>query len=97
MIITLPDEIREELERKAKNAGFHSIEKYVTELIQTDEGPNTIPEPSPGAKFTVNNREELEAKLLEGINTRGDVLVDHSFWEQRRKAAADQANSGVPQ
>jgi hypothetical protein len=53
MNITLPDEIREELEPKAKIAGFSSLEKYVAELVHTDDGPIAVPEPLPNARYAV--------------------------------------------
>jgi hypothetical protein len=94
MNITLPDEMREELELKAKIAGFSSVEKYVAELVHTDEGPIAVSNPPTGACYAVSTREELVAKLLEGQNTAGDVVAAPDFWEGRLKAAQERANKG---
>jgi hypothetical protein len=95
--ITLPEEMREELELKAKIAGFSSVAKYVAELVHTDDGPIAVPEPPPNARYAVRTREELEAKLLEGMDTSGDVVAGPDFWESRRKAAEERANTGETQ
>ena len=42
-----------------------------------------------------NRREELEAKLLEGMNREGDVVADADFWERRRQAL--KSRSELPQ
>jgi hypothetical protein len=83
MTITLPDEMREVLERNAKAAGFGSVAEYVAWLVRTDEVE--VPEPPPGARYAVNTREELEAKLLEGMDRSGDVVAGPDFWETRRQ------------
>jgi hypothetical protein len=87
MTITLPDEMREVLERNAKAAGFATVAEYVADLIHADESLASLPEPPPGARYAVNTREELEAKLLEGMDRSGDVVAGPDFWEQRRLAA----------
>ena len=97
MIIAIPEEIREELEQKAKVAGFSSVEKYVAQLVHSDEGPIAVPEPPKEARYMVSTREELEAKLLEGMNTTGDVVAAPDFWDQRLKSAQERANSCEPQ
>jgi hypothetical protein len=84
MTITLPDEMREVLERNAKAAGFATVADYVADLIQSDEV--RVPEPPPGARYAVNTREELEAKLLEGMDRSGDVVAGPDFWECRSRA-----------
>jgi hypothetical protein len=97
MTITLPDEMREELERKAKAAGFASVAEYVADLVLADETPVAVPEPPPGARYSVQTREELEAKLLEGMNRDGDVTADADFWKRRRQALDARAANGPPQ
>ncbi|MCE9564786.1 MAG: ribbon-helix-helix domain-containing protein [Planctomycetes bacterium] len=87
MTITLPEELRDELERKAKANGFASVSEYIAELVQADDSPISVPEARVGARYAVRTPEELTAKLLEGMDTSGDVLAGPDFWERRRQAA----------
>ena len=97
MTITLPDEMREELERKAKAGGFSSVDEYVADQLSSDEPPTNIPSPPPGSRYTVQSRSELETKLVEGMNREGDVVAGPDFWDDRRRAAEDRARTGKPQ
>jgi hypothetical protein len=75
MTITLPDELRDELDRRAKANGFASVDQYVAELIRMEDEVVALPNPPDGARYAVKTREELEAKLLEGMNRVGDVKI----------------------
>lgn len=97
MTITLPDELRDELERKARAAGFPTVDEYIVSLVSEDESPVLVPDPPPGVRFAVRTREELEAKLLEGMNRDGDVTADADFWERRRQALQARAANRPPQ
>ncbi len=90
MTITLPDELRDELERKTRAAGFATIPEYLLSLVSKDESPN----PPPGARYAIQTREELEAKLLEGLNREGDVTAGPDFWAGRRQATEARAADG---
>lgn len=96
MTITLPDGLKDELERKARAAGFATVDDYVVSLVSEDESPVAVPDPPPGARYAVRTREDLEAKLLEGVNRDGDVTADADFWERRRQALQARAG-GSPQ
>jgi len=85
MTITLPDELKDELERKAHAAGFATILEYFLSLVPEDETPVDVPDPPPGARYAVQTREELEAKLLEGVSSGPPVRATPEFWEERRK------------
>lgn len=97
MTITLPDGLKDELERKARAAGFATVSDYVVSLVSEDASPAQVPDPPPGARYAVRTREELEAKLLEGMNRDGDVTADADFWERRRQALQARATGGPPQ
>ncbi|MFO0825860.1 MAG: ribbon-helix-helix domain-containing protein [Gemmataceae bacterium] len=87
MTITLPDEWREELERKAKASGFATIDEYIAELVGAEAPSVAVPDPPAWARYSVNTQAELTAKLLEGTDTSGDVVTGPGFWERRREAA----------
>ena len=89
MTITLPDEMREELEARAKAAGFASPDAYVASLLMEacdgEEFDEEIPDPPPGASYVVNSREELEAKLEESLKGGPSIPVTPQFWADLRK------------
>ncbi len=96
MTITLPDEWRERLETRAKLNGFATVDEYIVELVHADDSPVSVPEPPAGARYAVRTQEELTAKLLEGMDTSGDVTASPDFWERRRQAAEARFASGQP-
>src|SRR4051794_35382307 len=97
MTITLPDEMREELERKARAAGFTSVDEYVVDQLSLDGASIDLPDPPPGCRYSVRTRGELEVKLLEGMNREGDVVAGLDFWDERRRAAEERARASKPQ
>lgn len=96
MTITLPDEMRAELEQRAKLGGFPSVEVYVAHVLLWSE-PNAIeddedvelPPPPADADYVVNSREELERKLLEGLNSGPAIPVTPEFWADLRKRVSE--------
>ncbi|MBA4190827.1 MAG: hypothetical protein C0467_22805 [Planctomycetaceae bacterium] len=85
MTITLPDELRDELERKAKASGFATVDEYALNLVienmaEDVEGPDVA-----HSRLTPRNRAELEAMLDEGMNSGGDVIADNAFWAERQR------------
>ncbi len=96
MTITLPDELKDGLERKARAAGFDTVAEYLLSLVPDDDARVEVPDPPPGARYAVQTREELEAKLLEGMNREGDVVAGPDFWDQRRRALGARSG-GQPQ
>ena len=88
MTITLPDEMRGELERKAKAAGFASVVEYLAWLVKTDDtgDDNLSPE-----DLGFANQTELETKLLASLASGPPVLATPEFWEERRRRAAERA------
>lgn len=96
MTITLPDEMRADLELAAKAAGFASVDEYVADVLRLEGEAIEVPPPHAGRRYAVNSRAELEAKLLEGMDTAGDVVAGPDFWERRREAAERRAAGPRP-
>ncbi|MCI0701848.1 MAG: ribbon-helix-helix domain-containing protein [Planctomycetia bacterium] len=91
MTITLPDEMRDELERKAKAAGFASVSEYVWWLVRSDTVADVEPTPE---DLGFASQAELEAKLLASINSGPPIRVTPEFWDEVRKDVA--TRSGGP-
>lgn len=93
MTITLPDELRGELERKSRAAGFESIEQYVTCLILEAEEPGAeelhdMPVPD---ELVIKSREDLEAKLLAALDSGPPIRVDEAFWADLRQRVRERS------
>ena len=81
MTINIPDELRDEIERKARTAGFDDVGLYVAALVIEDEPipPDELDLPGP-PEITPRNREELERMLDEGMASGPGVIADELFW-----------------
>jgi hypothetical protein len=93
MTITLPDEMKDELEHKAREAGFMTVEQFVLHTLQNHtrkvmEDLNGMPVPG---ELLVKDRDDLEAKILEGINSGPPIRVTPEFWNTLRRRAEEQA------
>lgn len=82
MTITLPDEMRDELERKAKAAGLQSVNEYLVWLCKADEldsGEVTA------ADLGYASQEALEAKLIAALDSGPPILATPELWAELRK------------
>jgi hypothetical protein len=87
MTITLPDEMREELERKAKAAGLESVDAYIVWLCKLeDTGSADLTAEDLG----FGSHQELEAKLLASLASGPPILATPEFWAELRKTGAAQ-------
>ncbi len=84
MTITLPDDVHAKALANAKKFGFSSVEEYVADLVDGDE-LDFIDNRLGSSKLTFNTREELEALLLEGLNSGPPIRADEAFWRQLRE------------
>lgn len=92
MTITLPDDMRETLERAARAAGFASVDDYVAHVLRWDDADDLsdeLPPPSPGASYVVNSREELEQKILDGLSSEESIPSTPEFWADMRRTVAE--------
>jgi hypothetical protein len=85
MTITVPDEMREELERNAKAAGFATVEDYLIWLCKSDgNGTGDLKAEDLGYA----SEEALEAKLIASLDSGPPVDATRGFWDEmspRRK------------
>lgn len=88
MTITLPDELREGAERKARAAGFDTVADYVCWLLQ--EPDETTNEYTP-QDLGFESQEALDAHLQKSLDSGPPILVTPEFWEQLRLDSAARA------
>jgi antitoxin ParD1/3/4 len=92
MTITLPESMRGEVEAKAKAAGCPSVEEYVALLIASDDSPGYEPANVPVPdELVIRSREDLEAKILEGLNSGTPVPATPEFWEELNRRVEQRA------
>ena len=92
MTITLPDELRAELEQRAKASGFASVDAYVAYLVVSDDpadASDDLPDPPPGASYVVGSRAELEAKLQEALDSGPATEMTPADWADLRRRVAE--------
>jgi len=97
MTITLPDEWRERLEASAKLNGFTTVDEYVAEVLSAEWSPDDgefpcVPIPE---ELRIKSREDLEAKILEGMNSGPPILVTPQFWANLRQRAREGPNGNT--
>lgn len=92
MTITLPDELKDKLERKARGAGFATVLEYLLSLVAEDE-PEAPDDADLGGppELTPKNRDELEAMLEAGMNSGPPIRMTPEFWEERRRVQEERA------
>ena len=93
MTITLPDEMREELERKAKAGGFLTVDDYFIWLAMTDDPEDPALSPQ---DLGFRDQAEMEAKLLASLASGPPVLATPEFWDDLRKEVAARAGGANP-
>ena len=86
MTITLPDELRDELDRKARAAGFATILDYFLSLVpEGGEVEDEVADSAGPPGLSPKNRAELEAMLDAGMNSGPPIRDTPEFWEERRR------------
>ncbi len=102
MQITLPEEVRELLEERARRAGLSSVEEYVLAAILAID-PEEVSQvdldswlrqclaahrdPAAVPREEVEQRwREIEAELVRGLDSGPAVEVTPEFWTERRRA-----------
>jgi antitoxin ParD1/3/4 len=87
MTITLSEAMRAKVEERVKAAGYASTQDYIVALIENDLDEEVLLPPGyvPPAEITPRNREELEAMLIEGLNSGPPIRVTPEFWEERKR------------
>jgi Arc/MetJ-type ribon-helix-helix transcriptional regulator len=96
--ITLPDELKALVEQQSSQQGYESVSDYFQDMIRTIQGINglavddvndMVPDQELDAYLKRPDvRKSLEVKLLEGLDSPGEV-ADEAFWESQLQALRD--------
>jgi antitoxin ParD1/3/4 len=82
MNISLPDPLKQFVDRQIAQGRYSSVSEYVRDLIRADEAHKA--------------REELEAKLLEGLKSPESELTS-ADWRAIRKEALARLQAKKPE
>jgi hypothetical protein len=89
LTLNLSEQDQSLLSARAAHAGHSSIEEHVAALIRADieRFEHGTDEADPGApeRLRVHSNAELEAKLLEGLNSPASEMRDEDWDEMRRR------------
>jgi len=71
MNISLSDQLRDFVDEQVNSGRYSSVSEYVRELVRADQKKR--------------EREELELRILEGLNSGEAVEATPAMWEQLKK------------
>lgn len=89
MTITLPDELKDELERKAHAAGFTTVADYVCWLVQQPEDADAE---ATFADLGFASEAAMEATLLASLASGPPIPVTPEFWDELAREVAARAD-----
>ena len=84
--LDLPDDLQSKLKVRAEESGHASVEEHIAALIRAD-----LDEPTAGKapdSVTVRSDADLEAKLLEGLQSPASEMTPRD-WDEMRKRFLD--------
>jgi Arc/MetJ-type ribon-helix-helix transcriptional regulator len=110
MTITLPDELKAELEQGAKAEGFASVDEYVLIMYlrarhvyepngagPLDDFEFGLADDTDSPERVAKRRERLNQLLQEGLDSGPPIPVTPEFWkEMRRRLEERVATKGTP-
>jgi antitoxin ParD1/3/4 len=71
--ISLPDPLKEFVEQQMASRGYGNVSEYFRTLLREAQEKE--------------REARLEELLLEGLNSGGDIPLDHKFWKDLRADA----------
>lgn len=78
--VSLPKSLKEHVERQVREGGYSTPSEYVRELLREDRKQKA--------------GQELEALLLEGLQSGEPVTADSAYWEKKRRKLAQRHRKG---
>ena len=92
--LILPDDVASRLKDRAAESGHPNPEDYVEALIRADLEVDEEHEVDGPRHLSVGSRQELEAKLVEGLESPASEITAADWAEMRRRFAERQAGRG---
>lgn len=74
LTISLPDSLKEFIDREVETKGYGNVSEYVRGLLRQAQEREA--------------HQRLEALLLEGLTSGGEIEVTPEFWQNLRRDAA---------
>lgn len=74
LTISLPDSLREFIDREVETKGYGNVSEYVRGLLREAQERDA--------------HQRIEALLLEGLTAGGEAAVTSEFWQDLRRDAA---------
>ena len=71
MNISLPDPLKDYVDAQVNSGRYASVSEYVRELVRADQ--------------KCREKEDIELRVLEGLNSGEAVEVTPAMWEELRK------------
>ncbi|MDB5323007.1 MAG: Addiction module antitoxin [Phycisphaerales bacterium] len=96
LTLDLPDDLRSKLQVRADETGHGSIEEHIAALIRADVGQSNLANEDHGAPehLTIRSRENLEAKLVEGLQSPAAEMTPADWDDMRRRFLDRHSGSG---
>jgi antitoxin ParD1/3/4 len=84
MNVALPESMKQFVQERVSQGGYSSVSEYVRELIRADQKRKT--------------EEQIDALLLEGLDSGAPVPVTGEYWEEKKRKLTERlARTGRPQ
>jgi hypothetical protein len=92
--IELTEDLRRKAEARAAEGGHASVEQYIESLVEADAGATDDEDFGAPEHLTIRSREDLEAKLQEGIESGPKVEMTDDEWASIRREVAERIEGG---
>jgi hypothetical protein len=86
--LDLPEELQSKLKARAEESGHASVEEHIAALIRADIDTDESTGDKTPNSVTVRSDADLEAKLLEGLQSPASEMTSHD-WDEMRKRFLD--------
>ena len=81
MNIALPGSMKQFVQDRVSQGGYSSVSEYVRELIRADQKRKA--------------EEQIDALLLEGLDSGGPVAVTAEYWEQKKQRLTERLAKAI--